>query len=733
MSFLIFCRDKIKKGKKIFFLFLSLFLLFCITGIFLWYILPSYCDDPLQILAKATAVKSYFDRENSLVKRERSWQYQWRLHLSLAEISPEVIKVILAAEDASFYKHGGVDLFAICRAMQQNIFSGRIVSGASTIPMQLAALAMRKKKIPRRTLSGKILQALMARKLVQNHPKDTILEEYLNRIPFGGNIYGIGAASLYYFGLPADKLNLAEASLLCGIPQRPAGYRPDRNLFLARKRQKRVLQMLEKKGILPPGDGEKIYQDSPLRLRDFSYSSPLAGKEKILHNIYFKHAGKELAAKAEIPAFSIHTALDQEMTRVTLDALKKYVMDSPDVKDAAAVLIDNQKMEVRVCIGTLDFFHPAGGQVDASHAVRSAGSTLKPFLYGEGLYGGLVSPDTIFRDAPLRYKDYAPLNFDGKYRGRISLEEALQLSLNTTAIKMLALTGEKRIEELFSKLGLSDPSGKKNGLSLALGSAGYTLFALTNAFSILPNEGKFQKVSFLNKEKYPGHFFPAPQRIWNKNTALTVCHILRRPDPPFTNMDAAWKTGTSNGNRDAWCLAATPEYTLGVWFGNKDGSASPNLVGITLAAPCAASILKSLYKKGEFPAWEETISLQEKVSLCVESGLKATRFCPGIFTGRKIKEIPLRSCRQCTTTQALASLQLYSPKSGNYFLPEGKNSISIPILAEEKDLICYIDGIMLKKLPSSFSFSEGSHRITLVHPHGRKKAQTTFFEVIRRQ
>ncbi|MBR2364546.1 MAG: transglycosylase domain-containing protein, partial [Lentisphaeria bacterium] len=538
------------------------------TGLLLWHILPFYADDPLEILQKVTPVKCYYDRNMSLVKRERSRQYQWRIPLPLSRISPEAVKVILAAEDANFYKHDGVDLSAILRAAYQNISSGRIISGASTIPMQLAALAMRENKIPRRTVTGKIQQALMARKLVRLYPKQRILEEYLNRIPFGGSIYGIEAAAVYYFGLPAEKLNIAEASLLCGIPQRPGVYRPDKALPLARERQKRVLQMLEKRQIIQKGEWEKIFNDSPLRLRDFSFPSRLAGKEPFIHNMYFRQAVRELAKTERNVPFEIHTALDQEMTGAALDTLKKYASFHPDIKDGAAVLICNRTMEVLVYIGTLDAKEPFTGQVDAAAAVRSAGSTLKPFLYGEGINGGMVSPDTFFHDEPLRYKDYEPANFDGKFRGKVTLEEALQLSLNTTAVKMLEMLGEQRALNLFAALGLRPRSTRKNGLSLALGSAGHTLLELTNAFTVIPNNGVFQKATFLKRESPEKWKENTKRMIWTENTAAALRSVLQRKVPPFGELDAAWKTGTSNGNKDAWCLAATPEYTLGVWFGN---------------------------------------------------------------------------------------------------------------------------------------------------------------------
>ena len=597
---------KWKSGKRIwrnlllsFFLFV---LVFSAAALSFWYILPVYAEDPLAILACHTPARSFYDRNGELIKRVKTSHYQWRLDLPLSRISPEAVKVILAAEDADFYNHKGIDLSAVTRAFFQNITSGRIVSGASTISMQLASLAMREKGTYKRSLYGKILQALMARKLEMCHSKNEILKEYLNRIPFGGSIAGIGAASIYYFGLPAEKLNMAEASLLCGLPQRPNCYRPDRNLPLARKRQKRVLSMLERKGFLQKGEAEKICRDLPLRLRDFSAKSPLAGDSGFLHDHFLRQAEKEMKKRKKNLPDEIYTTLDQELSKHTLHILKTHLADFEDVHDAAAVVIDNKKMQVLVYIGTMDFSHPEAGQVDAASSVRSAGSTLKPFIYAEGINGGLVCKDTFFMDAPLRYKDYAPMNFDGKFQGKVTLEKALQMSLNTTAVKMLEMLGEERVSELFSRVGLSGASGRKNGLSLALGSAGHTLKDLVNAFTVFPNKGIFRTGSFLkdDTEQNPS-LSPAGQRIWHRGTAVMLNHILSRRTPPFGEIDAIWKTGTSNGNHDAWCLAATEDYTAGVWLGNKSGRASRHLVGITAAAPCAAEILKQLYTKGTLP------------------------------------------------------------------------------------------------------------------------------------
>lgn len=732
-----FSVKKWKPGKRIWRKLLVSFFLFALVfitaALSFWYILPRYVKDPLAVLSKHTPARSFYDRNGELIKRVKTSQYQWRLDLPLSRISPEAVKVILAAEDANFYNHKGIDPSAVIRAFFQNMTSGRIVSGASTISMQLASLAMRENGSYRRSFSGKITQALMARKLEMCHSKNEILKEYLNRIPFGGPIAGIGAASIYYFGLPAEKLNMAEASLLCGLPQRPNYYRPDRNLPRARKRQKRVLYMLERKGFLQKGEAEKIYRDLPLRLRDFSVRSPLPGDTDFLHDFFLRQAEAEMKNSGQSLPDEIFTTLDQELSKHTLNILKTGISGFEDVHDAAAVVIDNKKMQFLVYIGTLDFSSPEAGQVDAASAIRSAGSTLKPFIYAEGINGGLVCKDSFFMDAPLRYKDYAPVNFDGKFRGKVTLEKALQMSLNTTAVKMLEILGEERISELFSRVGLSGISGRKNGLSLALGSAGYTLKDLVNAFTVFPNKGIFRKGSFLNRnsENDPSPS-PSGQQIWHPGTAGMIKSILTRRIPPFGEMDVIWKTGTSNGNYDAWCIAATEDYTAGVWLGNKSGRASRHLTGITAAAPCAAEILKLLYPKGTFPftEGENESFLTEK--LCTESGRKHTPFCAGFFYGTRVKDIPLANCTQCRNQNRKLPLKILSPKGGNYILPEGKKFLEIPLAADQKEVYFFTDGIRMEKNTLSHRFGEGIHTVSVMDPAGKKRPAEVTFQIIRK-
>ena len=441
-----------------------------------WSLAPSFCSDPFTDLKKQTPCRSYYDRQGKLLHIERTYDYQWRFDIPLEQISQEAVDVILAAEDARFYDHNGVDLQAVARAAWQNLTSGRIISGASTISMQLVSIARPRK----RSFKTKFIQAAEARKMEKLHSKREILTEYLNRIPFGGKIHGIQAAAIYYFGLDAKALNRAEASLLCGLPQRPNAYRPDRHPEQARKRQKLVLKLMERNGFLKPGMAQEIYENEPLRLRDFRYPSALRSYARPSHRHYFTMARREARN-----AFDVKCAIDVEFTERIQHALSQHVQQLQGVHDAAAVLIDNRTRQVVSLVGTLDYNDPLNGQVNAATAIRSAGSTLKPFIYLEAFDAGLATMDTIIKDTPIRFGDYAPTNYDGRFNQKLRIAEALSLSLNTPAVRLVAELTPERVIDLFASLRLTAPTdspdaqtAKKHGLSIALGTMGHSLLNL---------------------------------------------------------------------------------------------------------------------------------------------------------------------------------------------------------------------------------------------------------------
>ena len=467
-----------------------------------WVRAPHLVEDPLLGLQKRTPTRTWLDREGRVLWLERTYDYEWRFPVTLEEVSEPVIRVMLAAEDSGFYQHSGVDYKAALRACFQNLFAGRVISGASTLSMQLAGMTLPMEK---RDWSRKWHQAALARKMEMLHSKEEILTEYLNRIPFGGKIYGIEAAARYYFGLKASELNWTEASFLCGIPQKPNRFRPDRYYDAARERQRIILQMLVRRGFFSEHEAKRILREEPLRLRDFSLPSEF---ERYSAAAELSHVIRYLDERDS--SYRIRLTIDQEIQRSIQQLLRARLSQLPGVRDAAAVLIANSTAEVLAYIGTIDFNNPEAGQVDAARAVRSAGSALKPFIYAEGIDAGSLVAATRLQDAPLRYGNYAPGNYDGSFAGSVTAAEALSYSLNTPVIRLLEHLGVPRVQQAFIRVGLNPKPGKEGkksdgadkkrnearykdktdserevGLSLALGTLGHTLFDITRSYMAL--------------------------------------------------------------------------------------------------------------------------------------------------------------------------------------------------------------------------------------------------------
>ncbi len=674
----------------------------------IWLAAPALIADPMLELARMTPVRCYFDRTGKVFKFEPTYDYEWRFPVRLDAISPAARQVMLGAEDARFYQHGGVDYPALARAAYQNLFSRRIVSGASTITMQLASLVQPPGR--RRTLAGKIEQMLMARKLEWRYPKDRILEEYLNRIPFGGKIYGIEAAARYYFGTSAAELDLAQSSLLCGLPQRPNAYRPDRYLERARRRQQLVLQLLARHRVLSEAEAERIFREVRLPFRDFRSPPPF----EIPENRQLVHYAAAALEEAGRDQFRIDCAVDAGLIAKVAAVLTRRAAQLSGVADAAAVVLDSRTGEVLVSLGTLDPGRPGDGEVDVTRARRSAGSVLKPFLYAAAIDGGLITADTVLLDAPLRFGSYAPGNYDGTFRGRVSAREALAESYNTPAIRLLARLGEKRVLGLFDSLGLGLPEpGREAGLSLALGTAGYRLLDLAAASRALAAGGEYRPPTFLAGRKTP------VRRVFSPGAAAMVSAMLRSRRLPGCDAEIAWKTGTSNNHCDAWCFAFNSDYTVGVWFGNKSGKPSEALVGVLAAAPAAGEIFTLLGSARAFSPWPSAAAELETVELCAGSGLTPGVACPRRQKLPVLRQVPLRRCEECGR-EAAARPVIFSPAPKSYLADRG-GKVKLPVALSPGGFDLFADGVWLGRSDAlrEYEFGLGRHRFTAVAADGQ--------------
>ncbi|MDD3886058.1 MAG: transglycosylase domain-containing protein [Victivallaceae bacterium] len=645
-----------------------------------WLAAPYFASDPLELLAAEPPSRRYFDAAGVWVHSESAPGWRWRFDVPLARVSPEARQVMLAAEDIDFYRHGGVDYPAVLRAAAQNLLHGKIVSGASTITMQLAGLSLERK---RGSFTRKFVQAARARKLELLYSKDRIFGEYLNRIPFGGQLYGIEAASLFYFGRPAAELNTAEASLLCGLPQKPNFYRPDRHLDRARLRQKRVLGLLSRHGVLTMEEAGRLYDMKYLRFRNFKLPPQFMELARPDENTHFFQVETRLTPAAG----DIQTRLDSELQAQLLILLRRRA-SAAGCRDAAAAVVENTTGRLIALVGTLDFARAGDGEVNAALAVRSAGSTLKPFIYAAALDAGFITPLSPLDDAPVDYGGYAPGNFDGIYRGRVSAQEALSYSLNTPAVRLLARLGEKRMTDTLKRFGLCGSVASSNGLALALGSAGYRLTDLVCAYCRL---------------------FSGQGGGVSHSASLAVAQMLRSRPLAGTAFPAAWKTGTSNNGCDAWCFAGTPEYTLGVWLGNKSGERVHNLTGAGAAAPAAGEIVELLYSRRPFPAWPPASDFLVEELLCAASGLAPGTNCVKRVAGPALRGLPPARCRQCGVK--VEPIRIIEPGPGMYMA--GASGFVELALAASRPVKWLIDGKMAGE-KTSYRFAPGRHRVTAI-------------------
>ena len=709
------------------------FLLFAALAITVWIAAPYCVDDPMIRLRQITPAHIYLDRNGVPVFYETTHDYEWRFPVELDDIAPCAVSIMLSAEDYAFYEHGGVDYLAILRALWQDIKNMKIISGASTITMQLAGFAL---PDHRPSLVRKFRQAAMARRLEQLYTKDEILTEYLNRIPCGGKVFGIEAAARFYFGLRASQLNRAEAALLCGIPQKPNRYNPNMHPDEAKKRQKIVLDLLVHHELITADDARAIYESEPLRYRDFSQPADFEFKatpDETIHTVRRARTEKRVEGWSSSQGEPVVCSIDADFQRDIQSILKRRRDALPGVRDAAAVVLDNASGEVLVFLGTLDFNEPDGGQFNAANAVRSAGSTLKPFLYAEAIEGGLITADTRVLDAPLRYGGYAPGNFDGSFHGTVKASYALAHSLNTPAVRLASALGENRMIELADKLHILASRRPQGGfgLSMALGSAGHTLLSLTNAYRALATDGAIRPVFFRHD---PGRIVPEGNHVFSAGTAQTVMRMLS--SLPLTGFEgtAAWKTGTSNNLRDAWCFACTETLTVGIWFGNKDGSASESLVGGTSAAPAAGEILSlaaSRYNLTPFrSAWPKDDALEE-VTVCAKTGLSASPDCKETETAVKPSGIPLAICKSCGDAAAAdKAFRILSPIPTVY-VADDNDGIRLDLTSGENSY-WFADGMYLGEDPGPRTFAPGTHSVEAVRASD-SAVDTVEFTVMRKK
>jgi penicillin-binding protein 1C len=539
---------------------------------------------PLPLEQAQKVSTTIVDRNGKLLRAFAMDDGRWRLPVDArAAVDPGYLKLLLAYEDRRFYSHRGVDPLALGRAAFQLVTRGHIVSGGSTITMQLARLMEPRRE---RSIHAKLRQMVRAIEIERQLSKDRILDLYLALAPFGGNLEGVRAASIAYFGKEPKRLSLAESALLVALPQSPETRRLDRYPDVARAARDRVLERMVEEHQVSEDDAAQARTIAVPRLR-----KPMP--------ILAPHSSDAaIATVKDTPVIKL--TLDASLQK-TLEALARdrAIAQGPNIS-VAMIAVDNESGDVLARVGSSDYFDERrAGQVDMTRAVRSPGSTLKPFIYGLAFEDGFVHPESLIDDRPIRFGTYAPENFDMTFQGTVPVRKALQLSLNVPAIALLDRVGASRLSSRLKQAGgnLVLPKDEAPGLAMGLGGVGVTLQDLAQLYAGLARLGTtrpLREIVLANDER-------DPMRLMDQAAAWQVGNVLIGTPPPENGVHnrIAFKTGTSYGYRDAWSIGFDGRITIGVWVGRPDGAPVAGLVGRTAAAPI---LFDAFARTGKIPA-----------------------------------------------------------------------------------------------------------------------------------
>jgi penicillin-binding protein 1C len=526
---------------------------------------------PLPFEQARQVSQTVVDRHGKLLRAYAMADGRWRLPVDAkTNVDPGYLKLLFAYEDKRFYAHHGVDPMALSRAALQLGSRGRIVSGGSTITMQLARLMEPRRE---RSLHAKLRQMVRAVEIERQLTKDQILNLYLALAPYGGNLEGIRAASIAYFGKEPKRLSLAETALLVALPQSPENRRLDRHPEEARAARDRVLDRMVEDGQISNEDAAAAKAVPVPRMRQ---PIPILAPHS---------ADRAVAGFKDIPVISL--TLDGSLQKA-LEALARdrAIALGPNIS-VGILAVDNESGDVLARVGSPDYFDPQrAGQVDMTRAVRSPGSTLKPFIYGLAFEDGFVHPESLIDDRPIRFGDYAPQDFDMTFQGTVPVRKALQLSLNVPAIALLDRVGASRLSSRLKRAGgnLILPKDEVPGLAMGLGGVGITLQDLVQLYTGIARLGTTRPLrEIVNENDGPRD----PLRLMDQVAAWQVGNVLMGTPPPENapHNRIAFKTGTSYGYRDAWSVGFDGRMTIGVWVGRPDGAPVPGLVGRVAAAP----------------------------------------------------------------------------------------------------------------------------------------------------
>ncbi|MEZ8990115.1 penicillin-binding protein 1C [Vibrio breoganii] len=632
----------------------------------------------------------------------------FRIPVDVGDVSTTYLDSLLAYEDSRFYSHNGVDIKALLRAAYQRLRYGEIVSGGSTITMQVARVLYPIE----RSYGGKLVQIFRALQLEQQYSKQEILSLYLTHVPMGGNIEGVEAASQRYFGKSSHTLNISEAALLTVIPQRPSLYRPDRYPEQAMQARNKVLRRLIDEGVVSKQEYELLKDESVVAGRmPIKRKVPLLARELKTHTVGQSAVGtfivKELQQNVDSIVAQRFTALSDELS-------------------VAVMVVENKSGEVLAYKGSLDMDNARNfGHVDMTKAVRSPGSTLKPFVYAKALDEGLVHSESLLLDIPMEFGDYKPQNFDKRFQGEVSVSEALQRSKNVSAVYLLSQIGVPEfvdgMQVMSSSLRLADMN-----LTVVLGGGGSTLRELVMYYTALSREGVSIKPRLSIDSPIEEARIISAESAW---ITKAILQDLRAPDRPRAKYGRkiAWKTGTSFGYRDAWAIGTSEDYTVGVWMGRPDGSPYVGQTGATMAAPILFDVFDLLPKDSMKNSRPESV---ERVQICWPGGLAKAMVDPencldkrtawtidGVTPRTLRRDMRLSSSKKWPQelmswkqkhSQSDRFIDIIQPQDGSHIYPYQGQLLTLK--ASSQDVRWYLDGAVSASSIEAQSLS-GQHEI----------------------
>lgn len=589
------------------------------------------------LLAPSSFSRAVYDRHHTLLRLTLSPSQTYRVFTPLEDISPQLINATLEYEDRHFYRHPGFNPVALIKAFTHTYVNQEGRRGGSTITMQLARMKWGEES---RSITGKVVQLAHALQLEWLYSKHDILEAYLNLAPYGGNIEGVGAASLTYFHKPPGSLALPEAMALAVMPQSPARRTPVEGVEPDALRSARLKLAAMRLASHPGTTPQSLALDSPLTMftvKQLPFRAPHAVNRALA-----------AAGAAQAIELTIDSALQTQLERLVRLYVERRA--TAGIDNAAVMLVDVETSEVLAQVGSADFFDPGiEGQVDGTSASRSPGSALKPMVYARALDEGLIHPKTLLKDVPMRFGSYNPENFDTQFMGPMSASDALVRSRNVPAVD-LDVRLKRGLYEVLQDVEVKGLREKKiYGAGIVLGAVEVTMHELLSLYVALGRGGVWSPL-----KEVTGSVPAVSRRLVSAEAAQLTLEMLTSDEQsldawatPRDAVKVAWKTGTSHAYRDAWTVGLAGRYAIAVWAGQFNGASNPSYVGRSAAAPLFFDVVGALREQINAPEGHRSISRVElaEAEVCSVSGKRPGPNCPHVTHTKVIPGVsPIDTC-----------------------------------------------------------------------------------------